>query len=379
MAGIYLHIPFCRKACYYCDFHFSTYQALQKPLIKSIISELKLRNDYLGDETIGTIYFGGGTPSLLDLSDLNTILEVIYDNYSINPEIEITLEANPDDLDFEKVRELKQSGFNRLSIGIQSFQKEILQYLNRSHSATQAHKAIENAKKAGFNNLSTDLIFAISNNHLSTTKNDLNTLIQYKIPHISTYSLTIEPGTVFGNWLQKEKLKEVSAESSATEFEFIIETLSKQGYEQYEVSNFAIPGFLSKHNSNYWRQIPYLGIGPSAHSFNGISRQFNINNNALYIKSIDKGEIPLKMDYLNDVDRINEEIMVGLRTKWGCDFNRLKKDYKIDLVEIHIKYIEKLIEHDLATFFNGKLQLNRNGLIIADKISSDLFIINKKH
>ncbi len=245
MAGIYLHIPFCKKACYYCDFHFSTYQGLQKPLINSIISELKLRKDYLGEDMVDTIYFGGGTPSLLDISDLDRILKAIYNNYNISKDSEITLEANPDDLNYNKSLELRQSGFNRLSIGIQSFQEEILQYLNRSHSAVQAYKAIENAKMAGFKNFSTDLIFAISDNHFIITKNDINTLLQYNVPHISTYSLTIEPKTVFGNWLQKEKLAEVSAENSAKEFEFIIEILSRQGYEQYEVSNFAKPGFLS--------------------------------------------------------------------------------------------------------------------------------------
>lgn len=379
MAGIYLHIPFCKKACYYCDFHFSTYQVLQKHIIKSIISELMLRKDYLGENIIETIYFGGGTPSILEVSDLRLILKIIYDNYNISKDPEITLEANPDDLCLDKAIELRQSGFNRLSIGIQSFHEEILQYLNRSHSATQAYEAIENVTKAGFNNFSTDLIFAISDNHLSITKDDINTLLRYKVPHISTYSLTIEPNTVFGNWLHKDKIGEVPADNSAEEFEFIIEKLSGKGYEHYEVSNFALPGFLSQHNSNYWRQIPYLGVGPSAHSYNGISRQFNINNNSLYIRSIEKGEIPLKTDYLTDTDRINEEIMVGLRTKWGCDFNRLKKMYKIDLFKIHKKYVEKLIEHDLATFFNGKLQLSKNGMLIADKISADFFIINKKH
>jgi len=338
-----------------------------------------LRKDYLGENIIETIYFGGGTPSILEVSDLRLILKIIYDNYNISKDPEITLEANPDDLCLDKAIELRQSGFNRLSIGIQSFHEEILQYLNRSHSATQAYEAIENVTKAGFNNFSTDLIFAISDNHLSITKDDINTLLRYKVPHISTYSLTIEPNTVFGNWLHKDKIGEVPADNSAEEFEFIIEKLSGKGYEHYEVSNFALPGFLSQHNSNYWRQIPYLGVGPSAHSYNGISRQFNINNNSLYIRSIEKGEIPLKTDYLTDTDRINEEIMVGLRTKWGCDFNRLKKMYKIDLFKIHKKYVEKLIEHDLATFFNGKLQLSKNGMLIADKISADFFIINKKH
>ena len=191
--------------------------------------------------------------------------------------------------------------------------------------------------------------------------------------------MTIEPKTVFGNWLQKGKLSRVQTDNSAREFEYIIDTLGQNDYEHYEVSNFAKPGFISKHNSNYWRHIPYLGVGPSAHSFNGLSRQLNIRNNSLYIKGVDKGEIPSQIDYLNEGDKINEKIMLGLRTKWGCDLNRLKKEHNIDLAKIHKEYIEKLIELNLATFFNGKLQLLKNGMLIADKISVDFFIIDKKH
>lgn len=378
MAGIYIHIPFCRQACYYCDFHFSTTFNLKTRLIKALIDEIRLRLTYLDDARINTIYFGGGTPSVLDVHELAQILEVIYASFEISDNPEITIESNPDDLDQQKTRDLKELGFSRLSIGIQSFDDDTLKFLHRIHSGADGLKAIKYAERAGFENINLDLMFAIRDDHISVLMNDLQKLLEIQPQHISAYSLTIEPDTVFGNWKKKGKLSETSSDESATEYEYVIDTLCQNGYEHYEVSNFSKPGYISMHNSNYWRQVPYIGIGPSAHSYNGRSRQSNISNNAIYIKSMDNNVLPAEIDYLSTADRINEQILTGLRTKWGIDLNMILEKYKIDLAEYNKNYIQDLISLDLATFNNGKLQLKKKGMLIADKICIDLFYIEQK-
>lgn len=377
MAGIYIHIPFCRKACYYCDFHFSTYHKLIAPMFSALNRELELQNKYPGNEQIHTIYFGGGTPSVVEAHHIEKLLVTIHDHYPVSRNAEITLEANPDDLNPKKLKELKSTGINRLSIGIQSFQDDILRKLNRIHSAEEALKSIRAAEKAGFYNYNIDLIYAISNDQDSSFKKDLKIVKSLLPPHISTYHLTIEPGTVFGNWVKKGIMNPAKEDIGAVEYETIMNALSDAGYDHYEISNFAQPGYISLHNSNYWKNIPYLGIGPSAHSYNLVSRQYNISNNSLYIKSIKKNIIPATIDYLTSTDRINECIMTGLRTKWGCDFTNIKNMSGIDLLENHREYINKLLELRMVKLEDGILTLENKGKLLADKISQDLFFIQK--
>jgi oxygen-independent coproporphyrinogen-3 oxidase len=346
-------------------------------LIRAQKTELVLQKEYLNDEPIETIYFGGGTPSVLETEELEELMNVIYRNFSIASRPEITIEANPDDLSITKTKDLKKIGFNRLSIGIQSFDDKTLRFLHRIHNAKEGIQAIHNAHRAGFDNINLDLIFAVTEKHNPILIKDIERILQIQPQHVSAYSLTIEPKTVFGNWNKRGKFSVVSDDESANELEYIIDSLGDNGYEHYEVSNFAIQGFISSHNSNYWKQVPYLGIGPSAHSFNGLTRQFNINNNSKYIKSLDIEKIPAEIDYLSDTDRINEQILTGLRTKWGVDLFLIKTKYGIDIETYNKSYIQNLVFLDLATFNNGKLQLKKKGMLIADKICSDLFFIGK--
>jgi oxygen-independent coproporphyrinogen-3 oxidase len=377
LAGIYLHIPLCRQACYYCDFHFSTYFGIKTEIVNALKKELLIQKSYLGTKKIDTIYFGGGTPSVLSTDDLESLIDIIFKTFDVRKDPEITIEANPDDLILTKTKELKTLGFNRLSIGIQSFNDEILKYLNRNHNSEDSFKAIKNAEKAGFENINLDLIFAIRENYIDVLKDDIEKFIKVNPQHISMYSLTIEDKTVFGNWVKKGKIKSVSPDTSAIEFEYIMETLERAGYQQYEVSNFSKPGFISKHNSNYWKGVHYLGIGPSAHSFNGTSRQSNISNNSAYIKSIEKGTIPYVKEALSNADKINDLLLTGLRTIWGADLDLIKKRFGVDLARYNKNYIQDLIKLDLATFNDGKIQLSKKGILIADKIFSDLFFIDE--
>jgi len=377
LAGIYLHIPLCKQACYYCDFHFSTFFGLKAGIVSALNKELVLQKSYLGTELIETIYFGGGTPSVLGIRDLESLIDTIFKTYKVNRNPEITIEANPDDLIISKSKELKTAGFNRLSIGIQSFDDNTLKYLNRVHDSKDSIRAIRNAEQAGFININLDLIFAIRENHMEILKKDIDKMVQIQPQHISTYSLTVENNTVFGNWARKGKIGTVSNDSSAHEFEYIMKTLRMSGYQQYEVSNFSKPGFVSKHNSNYWKEVPYLGIGPSAHSYNGKTRQSNIGNNSNYIKSLEKGIIPADGVALSKADKINELLLTGLRTIWGVDLNLIKKRFGVDLEMYNKSYIQDLIMLDLATFNNGIIQLTKKGILIADKICSDLFFIDE--
>lgn len=376
MAGIYFHIPYCKQACYYCDFHFSTYRKTKPDVLQAIHNELNLRKDYLQGASIDTIYFGGGTPSLLKPEELEKIIGKIFQDHNVNPHAEITIEANPDDLNKSKILAFKDLGFNRLSIGIQSFNDRILSYLNRGHRSADSLQAIKYARMAGFGNLNTDLIYAITKDYMRVLKEDLAILTQIRPAHISTYSLTIEPKTVFGNWHEKQKIDIPSGDQTADEYEYITHMLHRHGYDHYEVSNFAQPGYISKHNSNYWKGIPYLGIGPSAHSFDGRTRQANVRNNSKYLKALADNIIPAEKEQLTLYDRINEQILTGLRTKWGVDILNIEKTYGIDFLGYNKNYIMNLVNLDLATFNNGKLQLTNKGLCIADKICSDLFLID---
>lgn len=375
MAGIYIHIPFCKQACHYCDFHFSTNQQLKAALVEAISKEISFQQHYLKGEEIKTIYFGGGTPSLLTHDELVTVLRTINDTQSIASHVEITLEANPDDLTPAKLDDLLAAGINRLSIGIQSFHPALLTSLNRAHNAADAQASVRAAYAAGFKNISIDLMYAIPHESDSMWMEDIQHAISLRPQHISCYSLTIEDKTVFGKWSASGKLLPVTDETAARHLEILMDELEKTGYEHYEISNFAKPGFHSQHNSNYWKQEHYLGVGPSAHSYDGVSRQFNISNNHLYLQAIRENKLNFEKETLSRENKINEYILTTLRTSWGTDLNKLKQFYQYNLPEHHANYLNILIDKKLITLNAGILKLTQKGKLLADKISSDLFVV----
>ncbi len=371
MAGIYIHIPFCKKACHYCDFHFSTTLNLVDNVVDAIVVEAKRMKTYL-NEPIETIYFGGGTPSLLNGNQLQKITEALYSNYEVKDTIEFTLEANPDDLTEGKIISLKNIGVNRLSIGTQSFNDKVLSFLNRSHTAKQTLQAIELSKKHGINNISVDLIYGIPDQSKSQWKANLEELGAMEVSHISSYALTIENRTVFGNWLKKGRLKAVEDDSVADEYELMADFFTSKNYEHYEVSNFAKQGYRSHHNSSYWQQKPYLGLGPGAHSFNGFSRQFNMASNPKYCKQLNANLPPFNIETLRVKERLTEHIFTRIRTIWGVDFNEIHRLFSYQLSSSQQVYIQTLVFEKLATFVNNKLVLNSRGFFISDSVALEL-------
>lgn len=375
MAGIYFHIPFCKQACYYCDFHFSTNLSLKRDLLTALAHETEIQRSYL-QEPVDTVYFGGGTPSLADPAEIGILLQKVRSVFQVEPDAEITLEANPDDLTPLKLQGLRDEGVNRLSIGIQSFDERVLRFLNRAHDHVAARNCIPIARGAGFSNISIDLIYAIPGQSYEQWKNNVTQAIALEPEHISAYSLTIEEKTVFGNWSAKGKLVPVGDDLSAEQFDLLIDLLEKAGYEHYEISNFARPGFQSRHNSSYWKQEKYLGIGPSAHSYNGVSRQFNVANNYQYVSAIREERVPFTIEQLSRVDQVNDYLLTTLRTSWGTDLARLRDIMEYDLLETRKTYIEALIRNGYAVVAQDHLVLTRKGKFLADKISSDLFLTN---
>jgi oxygen-independent coproporphyrinogen-3 oxidase len=374
MPGLYIHIPFCKQACHYCDFHFSTNLTSQDEMVNALCLEIGLQKDYLKARNLDSIYFGGGTPSLLTPKHLEQIFNCIAMAFNLVPSCEITLEANPDDLSLEHLKLFRQAGINRLSIGVQSFDDKILKFLNRSHDGQMAQQALENCRIVGFKNVSIDLIYAIPDQDHELLSDNIDKALAFAPEHFSGYSLTIEPKTVFGNWAKKEKLVPVEEAANAEQFELLSTRLSKEGYEHYEISNFCKPGLYSRHNSSYWSQEEYLGIGPSAHSYNIQSRQSNINNNAQYIKSINHGKVPFEFELLSEEDKINEYVFTTLRTSYGCNLKKLKRDHAFNLIDLKSEYIDKLIANDLALLDNDVLQLTFKGKLVADQIALDLMV-----
>tara|TARA_B110000037_G_scaffold40411_1_gene49971 strand:+ start:12627 stop:13757 length:1131 start_codon:yes stop_codon:yes gene_type:complete len=372
MAGIYVHVPFCKVKCHYCDFHFSVQLKNRAALIASICNELVIRQNYIGDETVRTIYFGGGTPSVIEIELLNDILQTIRLNYTIDPDCEITLECNPDDLEEEKLIALHKFGVNRLSIGIQSFNNNVLEFMNRAHNSTQATNSVIMAKACGFDNITIDLIYGVPGTTMETWKNQLDLMLELGVPHLSAYCLTIEENTVFGNWQKKGKLKPYEDQESLKQFQYLIDFMEKNGYEQYEISNFARPSFISKHNSAYWLGEKYLGVGPSAHSFNGAKRSWNVANNPKYIQLIKKEEAFNEEETLSLKDQFNEYILTRLRTKWGialADLAEISAEMLADSMPV---LMDNIAEGNLVK--NGDVYtLTNQGKYIADGISADLF------
>jgi oxygen-independent coproporphyrinogen-3 oxidase len=373
VAGIYIHIPFCKQACHYCDFHFSTNIAVQRQLVDALARELAMQKDYLGAEKISTIYFGGGTPSLLSASEIDQLLTVVKSEFSVDASAEITVEANPDDLIRTKLIGLKKIGVNRLSIGIQSFENTVLQFLNRAHDATSAIQSFRMAREVGFTNISVDLMYAIPGQTLESWKKNVDKAIELNPEHISSYALTIEEKTVFGKWAARKKINAFDNDEAAGQMILLSDMLERFGYEHYEVSNFSKPGFISRHNSSYWTEEKYLGIGPSAHSYNGETRQFNISNNHIYLQTIEARKIPATIEPLTREDKINDYLLTTLRTSWGVNLTRLQNKYQCDLMKLHGDYLQRLIAENHAVLSNEVLILTKSGRLLADRIASDLF------
>jgi oxygen-independent coproporphyrinogen-3 oxidase len=375
MAGIYLHIPFCKQACHYCDFHFSTNTGIRRELVNAMGEEISLQTRYLEGESIGSVYFGGGTPSLLSADEVRFLLDSVHRNFPIAADAEITLEANPDDLTPGRCSDLRAAGINRLSIGIQSFDDSILKYLNRAHASDMAIRSVGYAQAAGFTNISIDLIYAIPGLTNERWSADIDLALRLRTQHISAYTLTIEENTAFGKWRAKGRILPVSETVAAEQMELLVGKLSSHGFRQYEISNFALPGYESRHNGNYWNGGSYLGIGPSAHSYDGKSRQHNVANNHLYMRALNQREIPAEREILLKEDQINEYILTTLRTDEGCDLEMLKSNFGYDVLNLHAGYLRELENHRLIALVGQRLKLTDAGKLLADKISSDLFLV----
>ena len=373
MAGIYIHIPFCRQACYYCNFHFSTNSALQNDFKNALLKEAEIRREYLEDERVETIYFGGGTPSLLPTADIHEMMKVLSGNFNIEPGAEVTLEANPDDMDPRRMDDWRESGVNRLSIGIQSFFDEDLAWMNRVHKGGQAIDAVIKAKEAGFINFSVDLIYGSPGLSDGKWEKNIQTAISLDPPHLSCYALTIEPKTVLYKQIRTKQVEDIQPEKQAAQFLAGIQFLQANGYEHYEISSFAKPGMRSRHNSSYWQSKKYLGLGPSAHSFNGRSRQWNIANNLTYIKSVAAGMPNFEYELLQPRDLLNEYIMTSLRTNEGLDLRHVSNQFGKDK--------EKKLESNASVYIrdskmemkNERLVLTTSGKLFADGIAAALF------
>lgn len=373
MAGIYVHIPFCRKACHYCNFHFSTSTRLQKDFVEALLKEIELQKSYL-NEPVSTIYFGGGTPSILSSGDIYSIVNKLYQLYNVENDTEITLEANPDDITAEKLKEWKNIGINRLSIGIQSFFEEDLKWMNRAHNADQATDCIHLAHQEDFHNLTIDLIYGTPTLSDENWQRNVEQAVSLNIPHLSCYALTVEPKTALHKLIEKKKLPNVDSDKQAKHFELLMQWMQEYGYEHYEISNFAKAGFRSKHNSSYWQGKAYLGLGPSAHSFDGKSRQWNIANNALYITQIHGGILPFEKEELTEKDQLNEYIMTSLRTVEGLSFSNVASTFGNKAAERLLSSANKFLLNDYATLSDAHLKLTKSGKLMADGIASELFV-----
>lgn len=374
MAGCYIHIPFCAQKCSYCDFHFSTNHTYKSEMVGALCVELEMRSKDWKQESFETIYFGGGTPSVLTSVQLEQLIGRVRTNYQLTNSVEITLECNPDDCSPENLVNWKKLGVNRLSIGIQSFNDEQLKWMNRSHQAADSLNAVRNAKQVGFDELSLDLMYGLPNMTLEEWKGQLLHIIELNPEHISAYCLTVEQKTVLSKWVKEGKLVVSNNDQQSEQFELLVSTLKEAGYEQYEISNFARNGHYSKHNTSYWKGSKYLGIGPSAHGYNGIERYWNQANNKAYMVELKKGQLPQTVETLSSFDRFNETLMIGLRTKWG-----VSKQVLFGLISPTAEWFEIVKDYEdqkMLLQTEGQIILTPAGRLLADGIASDLFIIS---
>ncbi len=377
MASIYIHIPFCKQACHYCDFHFSTTMGKKEEMITAIISELEMRKAEFENEEVSNLYFGGGTPSVLNTAEIEQIIDVCYAHYKIQEDPEITLEANPDDLTEQKIRELAASPINRLSIGVQSFYEEDLKLMNRAHNAQEAIDCLR-LIRATFPNSSLDLIYGIPGMSNERWEQNIDKALALDLPHISAYALTVEPKTALKNLIKKGIVPPVEDEVAQEHHELLIRKMEAAGYENYEFSNFAKPGYHSRNNTAYWQGKKYIGIGPSAHSYDGKRRAWNINNNPKYIKAITAGELPQEVEELSLTDQYNEYVMTRLRTQYGVSLLEIKTQYGELFYNYFLEHAQKHIEEHLLFIEEDRVYVSKKGKFLSDGIASDLFILNLK-
>ncbi len=377
MAGIYIHVPFCKQACHYCDFHFSTQLGKKASMVEALQKELELRKGEFQSMTVETIYFGGGTPSVLETSELNMLINTVYEHYEVIENPEITLEANPDDLSKNRIVQLTKSPINRLSIGIQSFYDEDLKLMNRAHDATEAEDCIREAKKY-FDNITVDLIYGIPGMDNNRWKANIKKALAFELPHISSYALTVEPKTALKRFIEKGVIPNVDDEQAQEQFNILVEILEQHGFVNYEISNFGKPGYFSKNNTAYWLGKKYIGIGPSAHSFDGENRGWNVRNNIKYVRALENGIVPMEIEALTKRDRYNEYVMTGLRTIWGVSLDKIEKDFGEKYTDYLNQQAKKYVEQDLISFADGKLLATSKGKFLVDGIASNLFMVNLK-
>ena len=375
MSGIYIHIPFCKQACHYCDFHFSTSLKKKEEMVLALGKEIVLRKSEFEDEVVETIYFGGGTPSILTIADVKFLIETVYENYSIIENPEITVEANPDDLSDDFIVELSKTLVNRLSIGVQSFFEDDLEMMNRAHNSAEAKKCLEIATKY-FDNISVDLIYGIPEMSNQKWTQNIETALRFGISHISSYALTVEPKTALKKLIDTGKIAQPKDEVASEHFDILVEKLTQNGFIHYELSNFGKENYFSKNNSSYWLGKKYIGIGPSAHSFDGNSRSWNIANNSLYLKSISESKLPNEIEILSKTDKYNEYVMTGLRTIWGISLNRIETQFGKQYLKYLQIQMEKFVKDDLLVLENDILKTTKKGKFLCDGIASDLFMLN---
>jgi oxygen-independent coproporphyrinogen-3 oxidase len=374
MSGIYLHIPFCKKACHYCNFHFSTSMRHADKMIVAIHAELQLRKKE-AQRPVETIYFGGGTPSVLSKEHIVGMLDQVHQHYDVIQSPEITLEANPDDLTLEYMQALQEAGINRLSIGIQSFHDSELKLMNRAHNASQALSSVTLAKKE-FDNVSIDLLFGNPNTTLDDWKRNLDHALQLEVPHISSYALTLEPKTALERFVDKGVVSLLDENVVEAQFHHLVDTLTQAGYDHYELSSFGKPGYHSQNNTGYWQGKTYLGIGPSAHGFDGNQRYWNVSNNASYMQQITKGELPQTIEKLSVVDIFNESIMIGLRASWGVSLQAMENKLGLRYRQHLEDQAKRFMDEGLLHIENNALKTTRKGAFLADGISAELFLID---
>ena len=374
MSGIYLHIPFCKKTCHYCNFHFSTTMRYADDMVNAIRQEIRLRK-HDAKLPIETIYFGGGTPSVLTPQQLRVLLGEVYNQFEVIDKPEITLEANPDDLSPTYILDIQKLGINRLSIGVQSFLDDELTLMNRAHNASQALSSVEHAKKK-FDNVSIDLLFGNPNTNLDDWKRNLNYALQLEVPHISSYALTLEPKTALERFVDKGVVSLLDENVVEAQFHHLVDTLTQAGYDHYELSSFAKPGYHSQNNTGYWQGKTYLGIGPSAHGFDGTQRYWNVSNNASYMQQITKGDLPQTVEKLSVVDRFNESIMIGLRASWGVSLQAMENDLGFHYRQHLEGQAKRFVDEGLLHIDNNALKTTPKGAFLADGISADLFLID---
>ena len=374
MAGIYIHIPFCKQACTYCNFHFSVSLKNKTVLIKALVKEIELSVGFIDDKNIETIYIGGGTPSLLNEEDLRYIFDALHKKFSIKADAEITLEANPDDINIDILHIWKSLGINRLSVGLQSFNEHELKWMNRAHNATQSLQCLDDINKAGFNNFSVDLIYGSPLQTNEDLKRNFDIIVERNIPHISCYALTVEPGTLLNKKIKERKLDDINPDKQAEQFYLLLGMMADKGYEQYEISNFSKQGYRSKHNSSYWQGKAYFGFGPASHSFNGFDkRRWNVSNNSLYIQSLEKNIIPYDEEILTEMQRLNEYVMTALRTVEGINIEYVNNYFGEKNVTRILAEIQKYVVSKKVIQTSKEFYLSEEGKFFADGIASDLF------